>query len=207
MTSADRRSRVRTTRWAIAAGVLLVLGGLAYAWYDYRFPSWTEEVLLPDGRNIVVKQRRDFIEGYGTRKTWLKFSLPEMGGEQTWAENLMPAAIGVEDRRVYVLGMPRGPKQYSMYGGPRFFLVAFVWTNSSFQRVPVDQVPLSIRQFENIFRCLPSSLRRVTWAEKMSRWCESATMPGRQDRAIDYKSLELLSQKYARMNGHTTFSD
>jgi hypothetical protein len=56
--------------------VFLAAVTLACGWYDHRFPSWKEEVVLPDGRKIVVTQRRDYIEGYGTRRTWLTFSLP-----------------------------------------------------------------------------------------------------------------------------------
>src|SRR5438034_606767 len=70
MKSADQSTRSRMSRWAVAAAVLLVLACLGYAWYDYRFPSWKEEVLLPDGRKVVVKERRDFIEGYGTPSAW-----------------------------------------------------------------------------------------------------------------------------------------
>jgi hypothetical protein len=126
MTAATQTKSPIRKRVLIAGIVILAIAALSYAWYDYRFPSWKEEVLLPDGRMIIVKQRRDFIEGYGTRKTWLTFSLPEMGGEQTWEEFLMPSVVGTDQGQVYVLGMPRGPKQYSMYGGPRLFLVAFV---------------------------------------------------------------------------------
>jgi hypothetical protein len=201
----QRKSSIRK-RLIIVSIAVMAAAALSYVWYDYRFPAWKEEVLLPDGRIIVVKQRRDFIEGYGTRKTWLTFSLPEMGGEHTWAENLMPSVIGAEQGKVYVLGMPRGPKQYSMYGGPRFFLVAFVWTDSTFQRVPVEQVPLAIRQAENVFRCLAPLHATITWMSKIAQWCESPTKPGSLDRALDYEGLELLSQKYARMDGQTTFS-
>lgn len=41
----------------------VAVAAFAYLWYDYRFPTWKEEVVLPDGRKIIVKQRRDFIEG------------------------------------------------------------------------------------------------------------------------------------------------
>jgi hypothetical protein len=195
-------------RWWLVALVLAALVGLGYAWYDLRFPSWQEEVLLPDGRTILVTQRRDHIQGYGTRKTWLSFSLPEVGGERTWAENLMPVVIAAQEGKVYVIGMPNGPKQYSMYGGPRFFLVAFVWSGSSFDRIPLADVPETLRRTENVLRCLPTVERGfVTWADKTAKWCESATSEGSYERTLDYKKLEGLSRSYARMDGHTNFSD
>src|SRR5206468_5960130 len=108
-------------------------------------PSWKEEVLLPDGRKILVKERRDFIEGYGTRRTWLTFSLPEMGGEQTWSEWLYPTMIGVADGTVYVVGRPRGSRQFSMYSHPKYVYVAYQWHGDKFERVPFMSVPEHLR--------------------------------------------------------------
>src|SRR5690349_2427466 len=122
MNAADRSIRShRISRWAIAGAVAVIVIGVAYAWYDARFVSWEEEVLLMDGRRIVVKQRRDFIDGYGTRRTWLTFSLPEMGGERTWSEYMQPVLIAVaNDGHVYVVGWPSGEKQLGMYRHPRY---------------------------------------------------------------------------------------
>ncbi|MCA3034553.1 MAG: hypothetical protein ING33_04975, partial [Rhodocyclaceae bacterium] len=92
--------------------IVLAIGALGYAWYDARFPSWREEVRLSDGRVISVNQKRDFIEGRGTRRTWLTFSLPEMGGEQTWEQLLYPSIIDVADGKVYVIGRPSGSLQF-----------------------------------------------------------------------------------------------
>lgn len=132
-----------------------VLGVIFYVWYDYRFPSWKEDVVLNDGRKITVKERRDLIDGYGTRKTWLTFSLPEMGGEQTWEEHLMPTMMGVSGGKVYVVGRPRGDKQFRKYSYPKYVYVAFVWSGKNFERIPFLSVPLDIRKEENIRWCAP----------------------------------------------------
>src|SRR5205814_2401837 len=143
-------------RGLIVSAIVVAATVLGYAWYDYRFPSWKEEVVLPDGRKIIVKQRRDFIEGYGTRRTWLTFSLPEMGGEQTWAEYMQPVLVGVsKDGQVYVVGWPSGQKQMGMYRHPRYGYAAFRWTPTGFERVPFISIPEDLRQEENLIRCLP----------------------------------------------------
>lgn len=75
---------------------------------------------LPDGRTILVRETRDYVEGYGTRRTSLTFSLPELGGEQTWEEWLYPTMIGVDQGNVYVVGRPRGSRQFRIYSHPKF---------------------------------------------------------------------------------------
>jgi hypothetical protein len=156
MTAIEQRNSRRFRRYILLAGVIaVVLVGAGLVWYDYRFPSWQEEVLLPDGRMIVVKQRRDFIEGYGTRRTWLTFSLPEMGGERTWSEWLYPTMIGAASGNVYVIGRPRGSTQFSMYAFPRHTYVAYQWRADKFERIPFLDVPELLRLKENVRWCLP----------------------------------------------------
>lgn len=164
------QSRLRK-RLLIAGAVLLLIAGLTYAWFDYRFPSWEEEVLLPDGRKIVVKQRRDFIEGYGTRKTWLTFSLPEMGGEQTWTEYMQPVLVAVSrEGQVYVVGWPSGQKQMARYRHPRYGYAAFRWGTRGFERVPFVSIPEDLRQEENLIRCFPKPAF-ATWESKLRAGC------------------------------------
>lgn len=74
----------RRLHWVLL--VLALLAGLGWFYYDHRFPSWDEEVMLSDGRMLVVHRKQEVIQGFGVRRTWLTFSLPEMGGKQTWSE-------------------------------------------------------------------------------------------------------------------------
>jgi len=201
MTAIEQRNSRRFRRYILLAGVIaVVLVGAGLVWYDYRFPSWQEEVLLPDGRMIVVKQRRDFIEGYGTRRTWLTFSLPEMGGERTWSEAMQPILIAVASSgEVYVIGWPSGFNQMSSYRLPRYGYVAFRWGGVAFQRVPLLSVPVELRQEENIVRCLP---RRafVSWSSKLTSGCddEGNFRPG-ISRRIDLIKMQERALKDAQL--------
>lgn len=197
-------------RWQVAVLVILSGLGLACAWYDYRFPSWKEDVLLPDGRKIIVKQRRDFIEGYGTRKTWLTFSLPEMGGEQTWEQWLYPTMIGVVDGKVYVVGRPRGSRQFEMYSYPRYVYVAYEWRNGRFERVPFLSVPLLLRTAENIRWCLPGGADSKKSVSGHTEWCvdrigpdDPFPMPRIVD--LDLRAREAID--WARSAGHIPASE
>jgi hypothetical protein len=147
----------------IASAALL---GLAVLWFDQKYESWKEEVQLADGRKIVVTQRRDHIAGYGTRKAWLDFSLPEMGGEQTWAESMQPVLIAVTtDGEVYLAGWPSGESQMDMYRHPRYGYAAFRWTGKVFERVPFLAIPEHLRNEENVIRCVPDS-KFVSWTQR-----------------------------------------
>jgi hypothetical protein len=166
------QSKSHVRKWLLVAAIAaLGIAALGFAWYDYRFPNWTEEVLLPDGRKIIVKQRRDFIEGYGTRKSWMTFALPEMGGEQTWGESLYPTMIGVADGKVYVVGRPRGGRQFSMYVFPRYVYVAFEWRAGRFERVPFMSVPEALRSKENVRWCLPGGSDSKVASRGPDQWC------------------------------------
>lgn len=198
MKAADRSKRSQMRRWAIAGTALLIVVSLAYSWYDSRFPSWKEEVLLTDGRKVVVTQRRDFIEGYGTRRTWLTFSLPEMGGEQTWVEYMQPVLVAVsKDGKVYVVGWPSGQKQIGMYRHPRYGYAAFLWGPSGFERVPFISIPESLRQEENLIRCLPKP-EFTRWEAKLQAGCnEHGEYVGGGSRKIDLGRMQEWALKQA----------
>jgi hypothetical protein len=188
----------------------IVATALAYAWYQYRFPTWEEEVLLPDGRKLVVKQRRDFIEGYGTRKTSLIFSLPEMGGEQAWEQWLYPTMIGAMDGKVYVVGRPRGQKQFRMYSYPKHVYVAYTWRANGFERIPFMEVPESLRQVENIRWCMPGGQDSKKPAANAGDWCVERV--GSTDRFPMTKKVNLEVRiaegiYWARSAGHAPASE
>jgi len=207
----EPQSKPRVRKWLLIAGAaVLGIAALSYAWYDYRFPTWKEEVLLPDGRMIVVMQRRDFIEGYGTRKTWLTFSLPEMGGEQTWAEWLYPTMIGATDGKVYVVGRPRGSQQFRIYSHPRYAYVAFEWKGNQFQRIPFLSVPESLRVKENVRWCLPGGDDSKQNVRQASQWCVERMGPDDKFPMPQIVDLDLRAREafdWAKSAGHMPDSE
>ena len=208
MTSQLQKKPPVRNRLLMAGAVVFGIAALGYAWYDYRFPSWKEEVLLPDGRTIVVKQRRDFIEGYGTRKTWLTFSLPEMGGEQTWVEHMQPILLAVSKTgEVFVVGWPSGFKQMSMYRLPRYGYVAFQWKEGTFRRVPLLSIPEELRQEENLIRCIPQQ-RHVAWKTKLASGCDSnSNYVPEESRRIDLTKMQDWALKDAQLRNALPQSD
>ena len=190
--------------WLIA--IVLVCGS-AWLYFDYRFPSWNEEVMLSDGRLLSVHRRHEYIEGYGVRRTWLTFSLPEMGGRQTWTEWMYPAIVDVNDGKVYVVGYAPGFKQFSSYLNPRYLLVAYVWNGTSFARIPLLSVPEKIRQQWNVLPC--SSRGEFTTSNaKKSGWCgQSGTYELGVTREINLIRLEAIARRTASIYNESTFSE
>jgi hypothetical protein len=196
---------------ALIAGLsmaLLASAWVAWSYYLQRYPTWTEEVRLLDGRVIEIKQKRLQYENYGTAESWLTFSLPEMQGQQVWHSHLSPQRIDVVNGKVYVFGAPRGVKQFSYYRKPRNYMVAFEWNGQAFARIPFESVPESMRDVENVYPCVPSPDRRpLKLAEKTRQWCPvtgDRWKFGKQINVGDYRQLAIF---YAELDNTTPQSD
>lgn len=183
--------------------VVALIGGLGWLYIDYRFPSWDEEVMLSDGRMLIVHRQQEFIEGYGIRRTWLTFSLPETGGKQTWSEWMYPAIVDVHAGKAYVVGYTPGVKQFSSYANPRYQLVAYQWDGRAFARIPFMSVPEKIRQQWNVLYCSKRG-ENTTWAAKTQGWCgEVGDFIAGESRTLNLVELEQGAQIQARQKGQS----
>jgi hypothetical protein len=183
---------------AVLVVVAAVVWG-AFLAHDARYPSWKEEVKLLDGRVIVVHQKHRYYQNYGTAESWVTFSLPEMGGEQTWNSYLKPMRIDISGGDVYVFGSPRGSRQVKYYRHPRYFIVAFKWNGYEFERIPFMSVPDPIRASENVFPCVPKQRSRTwTWEEKKQWWCDPSDSKGLLKREINIDAYRAIAADYAR---------
>jgi hypothetical protein len=192
----------------VALSFVAAIASVACKWYEARYPIWREEVRLSDGRSIIVTQKHEYYEDYGTNQAWVTFSLPEMGGERTWHSYLKPMRIDVIDGVVYVFGRPRGDRQVKYYQYPRHYLVAFKWDGNSFARVPFLSLPSDFRRRENIFPCIPDSRGSlITWPQKEANWCAASDSKGLLTREIDLQVYERLAIEYARRDGGVPLTD
>jgi hypothetical protein len=167
----------KLNRWLLLAALLVSgVAWSAWQWYQTRYPTWQEEVQLSDGRVIVVKQKHEVYENYGTNQSWVTFSLPD-----------------VADGNVYAFGVPRGIRQFNFYRKPKHYIVAFRWTGNEFTRIPFLDVPERLRQEENILPCVPTAGRNlVSLSSKRERWCPvrgDRWKFGRTIRVSDYDEL------------------
>ena len=190
--------------------ILLLLGAAAlFLWrlLDHKL-DWQEEVELSDGRKITIEQKRIYFENHGTTESWVKFSLPEMQGENTWHSYLTPMRIDVDNGQVYVFGRPRGPKQVAYYLYPKVCIVAFAWRNAGFERVPLSAVPMRLLQEENVYPCVPKHRGgTLTIVEKKQQWCPPAGDGSLLVKRIDLKAYANACDSMASLDGATRRSD
>lgn len=186
------------SKWIIGIA-LLVIGGVAllgWNYYQNRYPSWDEEVRLSDGRIITIQQKREVFDNYGTNQSWVTIDLPELGGKQVWHSYLMPQRVDVVDGKVYGFGLPRGDRQLVHYRYPKYFMVAFIWNGSQFDRLPYLKVPDIARHEENVFRCLPTNRTgKIRITMKDAAWCKPDGNLGRKlDLAAYSRSADLWAE-------------
>lgn len=195
--------------WPIIALVFVSLSGFAgWQWYEERFPSWREEVQLSDGRVLKIAQKRKYFKGYGTDQSWVKFSLPESGGERTWHSHLEPMRLDVHDGKVYVFGRPRGPKQFAYYGYPKHFVAAFVWDGGGFRRIRFNELPEQVRKEENILTCIDFRGEKfISLASKNVRWCPPVGDSKQLTKYINWAAYMKLAEGYAHLDGGHASSD
>lgn len=179
-----------------------------WQWYDSRYPTWDEEVQLSDGRVIVVTQKHEYYENYGTNQSWVTFSLPEMGGKQTWHSYLIPQRIDVYQGKVYAFGYPRGDRQYQYYNYPKYYMVAFNWNGTEFQRIPFLQLPEKLRKEENVYSCIPPKPRNIlTISKKNEHWCPAVGDKKQFTKQINLQEYVDSAIRYSRRDGGKPISD
>ena len=197
-------------KWIIVLA-LLVIGSVAllgWNYYQNRYPSWDEEVRLSDGRIITIQQKREVFDNYGTNQSWVTIDLPELGGKQMWHSYLMPQRVDVVDGKVYVFGAPRGIRQNQFYRYPKHYLVGFKWSGNEFVRIPFLQIPESMRREENIYPCLPPSIRNPLHVNlKDTTWCPVRGDKWKFGKSINLTDYESLAIFYAELDGTKPISE
>ncbi len=186
--------------------VVALIGGLGWLYIDYRFPSWDEEVMLSDGRMLIVHRRQEMVAPYGAIRTWLTFSLPEMGGKQTWTEWMYPAIVDVNEGKVYVVGLPIGRGQYLAYLQPRYLYVAYEYSSAGWKRIPFIGLPDRVRAKENILWCAERGVA-LTRQYKSNGWCGDRTYSPTNSPNINLSKRSEKAQELNGLAGAKSFTD
>lgn len=191
---------VQRNKWRLMLGVVILSLAALIGWkvYDGRYPSWYEEVRLSDGRIITIHQKHEYFDNYGTNQSWVEIDLPELGGKRVWHSYLMPQRVDVVGGTVYAFGIPRGDRQLEHYRFPKYFMVAFKWSGSEFERIPYLQVPEAARFEENLYPCIPSPLKkRLTISTKDATWCPPRGDKGQLGKTLDINVYTRAADEWA----------
>ena len=188
-----REVRQRTERRALLRAVLGLsiatpLSGCALVGPNYSLPadptfkpevSWDEEVLLSDGRMIVVRQwrSRQRLSGdggvriLGTKASITFPALDGSKGEAVRYEGLIqPLILNVWAGRTYLVGQPLQHAFFVDMGAPRSGWIALVLNSQrGWDRISPRDVPERIRETNLLIAgAPPASMTRVMWATKIS---------------------------------------
>jgi hypothetical protein len=185
----------------VVAGLVLC-AWIALMIWEIIYPTWSDRVVLSDGRTLLVQQRREYHPGYGSSQSWLKFNVEERGTPITWNAHLYPVMLGVSDGKVYVVGRPRGYDQYRMNRLPKYMYVAFEYRNGKFERIPFLSVPESIRNHENVRWCFPGGSDERDFEVRSSpSWCDDMDANWPSPRKVDLQLRKAESLAWAAVVG------
>ncbi|WP_319585778.1 hypothetical protein [uncultured Desulfobulbus sp.] len=122
--------------------------------------SWQEEILLHDGRTMVVD--RSVVRGGGHeigqkppyKEQRLSFTMPDARQKITWedhfSQNLgsssfLPKLLDVHNNTAYLVVEPMGCLSYNKWGRPNPPYVIFKYVNSQWQLISLQELPAEIK--------------------------------------------------------------
>ena len=123
---------------------------------------WSEEVMLHDGRKIVVNRsqsyggRHELAQSAPIKEQNVKFDLPDSGKTVKWKSaysddigraNFNLLAIHVLDDTPYIVAEPNLCLSYNKWGRPNPPYVIFRYDGTSWNQIPLSELP---RVFKNI---------------------------------------------------------
>ena len=147
----------KTIGWAVTLGVAMSACSQA---------SWKEEVLLSDGRKIVVERsverggRHEIGQEPPISMQILRFKLPVGGNEIEWKTetspgigwaDFQPLNVDIVANNAYVVTWPVGCLAYNKWGRPNPPYIVFKHTGKAWQQIPLKDLPSEIKVPNIIF--------------------------------------------------------
>ena len=120
--------------------------------------SWKEEALLHDGQKIIVERtlerggRHEIGQLPSYTKQNLAFTHPTTGQSITWEDkatedlgtsSFLPMALDIYQEAVYLVLKPMGCLSYNKWGRPNPPYVVFKHGGKTWERVPLQELPLA----------------------------------------------------------------
>lgn len=136
--------------------LVLILGASMNAYATDTF-TWKEEVLLSDGKKIIVER---FVERGGRheigqeppiKEQRVTFNLPRTSETIIWEDkftedvggaNFLPMLLGVREDSIYLVVHPMGSLSYVKWGSPNPPYVVFKYQNGKWNRITLQELPV-----------------------------------------------------------------
>lgn len=178
-------------------GVLLMMGTSMSACGN----SWKEEVLLHDGKTIVVDRsvkrggRHEIGQQPPIKEQTLIWDVPGTDQRLTWKSefsedvglaDLTPLAVDIVQSVTYVISTPVGCLAYNKWGRPNPPYVVFRRDNDKWQRIALQELPTDIKKPNLIISSPDNHVGMLEFSplstERIQRINSSLTQP-------EYKSI------------------
>lgn len=148
--------------------VIVILGAdmNAFGFLGFGGTNWQEEVLLHDGRKIVVERsvnrggRHEVGQKPPFKEQSLVFSMPGTNQQVRWEDkfsedlgsaNFLPMLLDVDKDVAYLVAYPMGCLSFNKWGRPNPPYVVFKYEGKMWQRIPLEELPPAIKTLNLIF--------------------------------------------------------
>lgn len=153
------RLRRNVRCWATKIGMFLMMGASMSAdagLFGFGGTSWKEEVLLHDGRKVMVERwhkrggRHEITSGPPVKEQSITFAVPGATRTITWRDeyseevgsaNFELLALHVLNGAPYLVATPYGCLAYNKWGRPNPPYVIYKHAGDSWQRIPLAELP------------------------------------------------------------------
>jgi len=158
---------LKATLILLISVVILGTGMNAFGFLGFgNSASWKEEVLLHDGRKIIVERttvrggRHEPGQKSPYKEQSLSFTMPGTGQEVTWEDkfskdlgmaNFLPMLLDVLNGAAYLVVSPMGCLSYNKWGRPNPPYVIFNYDGKAWQRIPLEDLPAEIKTPNLVF--------------------------------------------------------
>ena len=168
-----RRRNFWKSFWIIPIVLPVLLGGCLAGCSSLGLgTSWKEEVLLHDGRVVIIERSverggRYVIGGKPPYKEQrLSFTMPDTNQKIIWEDhfspelgmaNFLPRLIDIHSNIPYLVVTPMGCLSYNKWGRPNPPYVVFQYVDNRWQRIPVSELPDEIK-IPNMIASMPDTV-------------------------------------------------
>lgn len=149
----------------------------AYAgWFGIGGDSWQEEVLLHDGRKLVVERqaerggRHEIGHNPSYTRQTLSFKHPASGRQIVWEDNatpdlgnsnFLPMALDIYQDTIYLVADPMGCAAAIKWGRPNPPYVVFKYAGNAWERIPLKELPSETQALNLIFSSPDTEIERL----------------------------------------------
>jgi len=163
------RQQNHIAKIVLSLGLFICLGlnMNAYAgMFGFGGDSWKEEVMLHDGRKIIVERtvqrggRREVGQQPPIKEQRLTFTMPGTKQQVVWEDsfsqdigtaNFLPMLLGIHNAMPYLVAYPMGCLSYNKWGRPNPPYVVFKYDTNKWSRITLQELPQDIKTPNLIF--------------------------------------------------------